>query len=180
MNKFEEAREALILAFVKCIDRSSFDTIGITSLCLVAGVNRSTFYAHYDNLGELLEDAWKYMVDAFFAEIGVSEKLTSEKTHISEKYLLPYLRFIKNHTNLYLAAQKLDAGQDWRFRALVEKVAVPVAKRNSVDVDPSRIAYITKFILSGVKGVVDMWIQGGFKEKEEDIARIICGFSLAE
>ena len=87
---------------------------------------------------------------------------------------------MRNHTNLYLAAQKLDAGKDWRFNALVEKVSIPSAKRNSIDVDAGQIAYITKFILSGIKGVVDMWIQGGFKEKEEEIARIICGFSLAE
>ena len=37
-----------------------------------------------------------------------------------------------------------------------------------------------QFILSGIKGVVDMWIKGGFKEKEGEIARIIRGFSLAE
>lgn len=170
----------MILSFVKCIDKSSFDSLSITSLCLVAGVNRSTFYAHYDNLGELLEDAWKYMIDVFFAELGITESRFDEKSHISEKYVLPYLRFVRNHTNLYLAAQKLDAGKDWRFDALVEKVSMPSAKRSSIDADPVRISYITKFILSGVKGVVDMWIQGGFKEKDEEIARIICGFSLAE
>lgn len=180
MSKYEEAREALILSFVKCIDKSSFDSLSITSLCLVAGVNRSTFYANYDNLGELLEDAWKYMVDSFFAELDISEKRFDEKSHIKEKYLLPYLRFVRNHTNLYLAAQKLDAGRDWRFNALVEKVSIPSAKQNSIDVDAGKIAYITKFILDGIKGVVDMWIKGGFKEKEEEIARIICGFSLAE
>ena len=68
----------MILSFVKCIDKSSFDSLSITSLCLVAGVNRSTFYAHYDNLGELLEDAWKYMVDSFFAELDISENPSSQ------------------------------------------------------------------------------------------------------
>lgn len=120
------------------------------------------------------------MVDSFFAELDISEKRFGEKNHIKEKCLLPYLRFVRNHTNLYLAAQKLDAERDWRFNALVEKVSIPSAKRNSIAVDAGQIAYITKFILSGIKGVVDMWIKGGFKEKEEEIARIICGFSLAE
>ena len=55
----------------------------------MAGVNRSTFYAHYDNLGELLEDAWKYMVDSFFAELDISEKRFDEKSHTKRSTCCP-------------------------------------------------------------------------------------------
>ena len=42
-------------ALISLMEKQTFDSITIKALCEKAGINRSTFYSHYQNLTELLE-----------------------------------------------------------------------------------------------------------------------------
>ena len=44
-------------ALIKLLDKKPFDYITVKEICQEAGVNRSTFYLHYENTVELLEEA---------------------------------------------------------------------------------------------------------------------------
>ncbi|HAH60530.1 MAG TPA: TetR family transcriptional regulator, partial [Treponema sp.] len=44
-------------ALIELVEQKKFDEITISDICRLAGVNRSTFYAHYSNKVELLEEA---------------------------------------------------------------------------------------------------------------------------
>ena len=59
MNKEDDPRyircEELLRETLKTIiEQSTFEDITITSLCEKAGINRKTFYLHYNNISELL------------------------------------------------------------------------------------------------------------------------------
>ncbi len=41
-------------ALIQILDRKDFEYISVKEICEAAGVNRSTFYLHYDNLNDLL------------------------------------------------------------------------------------------------------------------------------
>ena len=88
--------------------KKDFEFITIKEICKIAGVNRSTFYLHYENLYDLLEETINMISKEFygsFANASVKEKLYSAKEEdvffITPDYLYPYLTFIKNNLKLF-------------------------------------------------------------------------------
>ena len=43
-------------ALITLLDSKDFEYITIKEICEIAGVNRSTFYLHYDNVNDLLQE----------------------------------------------------------------------------------------------------------------------------
>ena len=44
-------------AFLELLERKDFAYITVKEICAAAGVNRSTFYLHYENVGDLLDES---------------------------------------------------------------------------------------------------------------------------
>lgn len=49
-------------ALIQLINEKDYDYITITEICKRAGVNRSTFYLHYETVDDLLKEAIKKMM----------------------------------------------------------------------------------------------------------------------
>ena len=108
MNKYESKyfNTAIKMdeAFLSLIEVKDFEYITVKEICSKAGVNRSTFYLHYDTVADLLEESIQYMqqkfIDTFshkakdFPDIGNCSK--DELMLITPEYLKPYLTFIKD------------------------------------------------------------------------------------
>lgn len=119
MNKFESkyqntARlmdEALILL----LDDKDFEYITVKEICRKAGVNRSTFYLHYESTADLLEESIAYVSEKFFEHMkpldsGIStgiEDLPLDKLYfITPEFLTPYLTFIKENKRFFAVLNK--------------------------------------------------------------------------
>ena len=78
MNKNESKyfNTALLMdeALLILLETKEFEFITIKEICLKAGVNRSTFYLHYQNVNELLVEAIE-MVNKRFYESFKNKKL---------------------------------------------------------------------------------------------------------
>ena len=100
-------RQALLLL----LEKKDLDFISVTEITAKAGVSRSTFYLHYDNVYELLEDTLESLNKEFLNSFVGREtlKVVSLDTSflITEEYLIPYLNFCKkNKRVLKLVHQK--------------------------------------------------------------------------
>ena len=83
-----------------------YSEIELVEIAKKAGVNRSTFYLHYDNIYELLEETVERLHKEF---IGSFEEKTPPKISskedaflITEKHLVPYLNFCKKNKNIVI------------------------------------------------------------------------------
>ena len=47
-------------ALLSILEKKDFEYITIKEICDAAGVNRSTFYLHYENTYDLLQEATKF------------------------------------------------------------------------------------------------------------------------
>lgn len=69
MNKSESKyfNTAVLMdeALLQLLQKKDFDYITIKEICIKAGVNRSTFYLHYENLNDLLEESLTYIYSKF-------------------------------------------------------------------------------------------------------------------
>ena len=53
-------------ALIALLEKKDFAYITIKEICETAGVNRSTFYLHYENTADLLSETTQYILDKHF------------------------------------------------------------------------------------------------------------------
>ena len=61
-------------ALLSLLEKKPFEYVTISELCEEAGVNRSTFYLHYENTSDLLRETIQYVIDDFCASFPENTK----------------------------------------------------------------------------------------------------------
>lgn len=91
-------------ALIELLSVKDFVDIKVKELYITAHINRTTFYAYYDNTFQLLEDTQKDNVEQFLASFkdkGIATSVPIEANLLTKKYLIPYLEFIKKNKLIY-------------------------------------------------------------------------------
>ncbi len=169
-------------AFLALLEEKDFAYISVKEICERAGVNRSTFYLHYETIGDLLEESLEYMHQQFTSYFSWEGTLdvgaigTSELKSlylISPEYLEPFLQFVRDHRRLYKAAiEKSDVmGSRKRFRKLFLEVFSPIMARYHIPEE--KRSYMMQFYISGIIGVVKAWIEDDCRESMELVLEVI-------
>ncbi len=168
-------------ALMSLLEKKDFEYITVKEICLEAEVNRSTFYLHYENTRELLEEAiaymqkefWSYFSDASNFASELSSRSRSELMLITPEYLLPYLNFISDHKRLYGAAMRnpSDFRSEDTYGQMFRHIFDPILQRFSVPEE--RRGYIMAFYLNGIAAIVSEWLRTDCKESAEFIADVI-------
>ena len=112
-SKYDNTACLMDEALIQLINEKDHDYITITEICKRAGVNRSTFYLHYETVDDLLKEAIKKIDDDFNSYMqgfgtnrdliidAINNERTYELNFINEKYLYPYLNYLKEHQKIY-------------------------------------------------------------------------------
>ena len=91
-------------AFLTLLAKKDFEYITVKEICEVAGVNRSTFYLHYETMSDLLTESVSRMNEQFLAYMEKDSDAFSANLRncprdelylITPEYLKPYLSYIK-------------------------------------------------------------------------------------
>ncbi|MDE7405339.1 MAG: TetR/AcrR family transcriptional regulator [Clostridiales bacterium] len=175
-SKFENTASKMRRAFLTLLESKEFADISIMDICKTADVNRSTFYAHYDNTYDLLKEAFESMIANFQSEcdfdnpVDLSDmrNLSKEDLNLaSPKYLLPYLKYIQKHKRLYriysdnahvFETSKMD---DY----MIENIFAPIYAKHGVT-DKKLIFYMQKFFFKGIDAIIHEWVRN---DCEDDI-----------
>lgn len=169
-------------AFLELLEKKDFAYITVKEICKAAGVNRSTFYLHYENLSDLLKESVDNMNRQFSeymaqdAETFV-EKLYTRPTEelylVTPEYLTPYLGYIKEHKRLFCTAVKNAQilGLSEAYERMYRYVIAPILERFGVP-EQDR-AYIMSFYIRGLMAVITEWLRGDCKDSTEHIISVI-------
>ena len=178
-------------ALISLLEKKPFEYITIRELCEEAGVNRSTFYLHYDNTADLLKEATAYALDNFLSYFSVDMEDFKIKlangdlkglNFINEKYLHPYLLFIRENQRLFdaMLSQPMAFDTNAIFQRLFEHIFAPILDKFRYPRDEQR--FVMMFYLNGITAIVSQWLRNGCKQSIEEIATIIhyCIFGREE
>ena len=169
-------------ALIELLEKKDFEYITIKEICEKAGVNRSTFYLHYENTADLLREATQYIIDGFLTYFSVDHKEITfnfenndlnELLLITPEYILPYLTYMKENQRVFrmslkhLGTMNFDIVYEKMFRYIFN----PILERFRFPENERR--YVMKFYLTGITAIVFEWISQGCEEPIEDIGRII-------
>lgn len=169
-------------ALISLLEKKDFEYITIKEICDTAGVNRSTFYLHYENTNDLLKETTKYIIDKHFAYYNankkdaihaIEEKDRLEMIFITEEYLAPYLTFVKDNRRIFqVAIKRFDTmNMEKVYDALFRLVFEPILEQFKVP--QNRRPFVIKFYLSGIFAVVMEWLDRDCKEDIKVIIEII-------
>lgn len=77
-------------AFLELLEKKDMEYITVKEICEAAGVNRSTFYLHYETIDDLLAESVQYMNQQFQEHMKLSaEKFVSKIRGMSSGRTVP-------------------------------------------------------------------------------------------
>ena len=169
-------------AFLELLEKKDFAYITVKEICERAGVNRSTFYLHYETVNDLLAESARYIIGKFIANMPQDtaeffEKLQTrplEELHlITPEYLTPYLNFVKEHSRIFRTAVEHSSvlGMDDAYLALNHHVFTPILDR--FHVPPSEQKYMMPFYIHGLMGIVNEWLKEDCRDSVEHIISVM-------
>ena len=176
-------------ALITLLEKKDFEYISIKEICNTAGVNRSTFYLHYENTTDLLKETTKYILDKHFAYYEIDRERISlqfetckrkELLFITDEYLTPYLTFIRDNQRIFkVAIKQFNAlNMDEVYEKMFTNIFSPILQRFLVP--EKERAYVIKFYLTGVFAVVMEWLDKSCSDSIEDVIKIITDCVMGE
>ncbi len=182
-SKFKNTADKMGSALISLLETKDFADITIMDICNKAGVNRSTFYAHYDNTYDLLKETHAGLIGNFQSEctfdnpINLSDMRNLSKddlNFISPKYLLPYLKYIQKHKRLF----KIYAENAHVFETnemdnyMIDNLFAPIYAKHGVT-DKRLIYYMQKYFLKGIDAIINEWVRNNCEDDIIFICEII-------
>lgn len=183
-SKYFNTAKKMDKALISLLEEKSFEYITISEICKKANVNRSTFYLHYENMVDLLNETARFLLDGFMAYFDDERKSISKKlmestldelNFISEQYLHPYLSYIKENRRVFstVLLHADSFGFNEIFQRLYENVFNPILERFNYPITDRK--YAMMFYLNGITAVVTEWLKDGCKKSIQEVSQIIYG-----
>lgn len=169
-------------ALLDLLKTKPFAYITISEICKKAGVNRSTFYLHYENTADLLAETGQRLLDDFRSYFMVDTvALTAhfadceekELNFITEEYLHPYLSYIRDNRHVFATILKHvnSFHFDAVFQRLFQHVFDPILHRFGYPAEERK--YVMMFYLNGINALVLEWLKDGCRKSIEEVSHII-------
>lgn len=168
-------------ALLRLLEKKDFEYITVGEICREAGVNRSTFYLHYENTVDLLREATSHVIDGFLSYFSEHRGHAPDPTvadlediiFVKTDYLLPYLTYIRENRRVFRTTlHHLDMmGFDGVYQRMLQRFFDPILAR--FHIPEADRPYMMKFYLTGVTAIAMEWLDDDCRLSAEEVCRII-------
>ena len=167
-------------ALISLLEVKDMEYISVKEICEKAGVNRSTFYLHYETIADLVNETMEMVNNrflAYFAKNNTSkfESLHTQKLNdlvlVTREYLIPYLQFVRDNQKIYRAAFRNPISMESyaRYRHLKKYILHPILDRFGVPEDVH--SYYIAYYIEGIAAIIKEWLN---RDCADNIDRIAC------
>ena len=181
-SKYFNTAVKMDLALISLLKKKSLEYITVREICEEAGVNRSTFYLHYENIGDLLEETTRYLLNDFLSYFSTELKSVSlnfmeceldELIFINNKYLTPYLTYIRDNKEVFsiVLSNSKTFNVEYIHDKMFEDIYIPILERFGYPIESRN--YIVRFYLNGINAIVVEWLKSGCNISIEEMMNII-------
>lgn len=161
--------------FFSLLREKNAKQITVTELCRLADINRATFYKHYRDVFDLLEqieaEALEYLRDTARQVRG--EDAMERFVHLLERAREHHEEFA------VIASEHGDPHFSRRASVCLYEAARDTVLRHLPGGTEEEKAMICRFLEGGGSGVLDFWLCGGMRQEPEEVAQLIFRLSGA-
>lgn len=169
-------------ALIALLEKKDLEYITVKEICHQAGVNRSTFYLHYESIAELLDETMEMINQRFLSYFPQEEEAVlgdmehrelNDLVFVTQEYLLPYLRFIQDNKKVYRAAFRNPSSMqaNAQYGVLKQRILDPILER--FEIPAARRPYYIAYYVEGIAAIVKEWLRHDCGDSVEMIAAII-------
>ena len=169
-------------ALLALLEEKDLEYITVKEICHRAGVNRSTFYLHYETIADLVDETLEMINQRFrsyfpqqeeeiLGNMGNRER--ENLVMVTREYLLPYLRFIRDNKKVYRAAFRNPSSMQahTRYGELKQQILGPILER--FEIPAAQRPYYMAYYVEGIIAIVKEWLRQDCADEVEMIADII-------
>ncbi|MFW3517275.1 TetR/AcrR family transcriptional regulator [Staphylococcus caprae] len=172
----QRAKYKIIKSLIELIEEYPFEEITIKMICAYSGVNRSTFYDHFQDKYHLLEKIQNYHLNKYKAILNSFYKdfhnIKQDQKRLYKFFLL-VARYIKRKEAFYKATLIIHPNKEIALDYINEtkRCYEKVMDRYETTIQNKRMFVI--YSVGGQAGILFDWLRHGCKESPEDVASVL-------
>lgn len=150
-------------------EKGSVAKISVRELCDQAELNRSTFYAHYNEPNDLLMEIETELLDATEEHL---KKIGEENDAGAHKYILSFLQYIKQNDKQFRTLLIDSADPEFCSRFMQQSI-IQFVENLRIELPKELEQYIFSYILNGSTGIIIQWIRSDYAVNENEIVNLL-------
>lgn len=155
-----DSQEKIEKTFLQLIQKKNITEISVSTICEIAKLNRSTFYANYIDVYDLVEKVKNRMAEEF------AEFQFSNNSQQNPNGYLNMFKYIKENQIFFETYFKL------------EDISINTITQHDTDMakkyyDNKYIDYHIEFFRAGLNAIIKKWLNNNCKESPEEMVKII-------
>lgn len=164
-------RESLI----ELLQEYPISKISVKMICDVADINRSTFYAHYKNQNDLLDQIQQEVIKNIKNQISTTGFVQQAET--VTPVIIKVLEYCKENRSLFEAilSQNGDVHFQRKLMQLVQEKTIDEL-RDDDRLDPRTTRYFELFMMSGILSMIRKWLEDGCVDTPSELAGLMTEF----
>ncbi len=169
-----KTQKSLYNALLELMKSKSFESIKVSDICSLALVNRSTFYAHYEDKYELLVDFIDTLKNSLAEDLEQNENIINTREYYIEMIRL-LLDHMEDKKDVYYSMLLNNRGSI-TSDIFIDTISKDIKKRlqNEPKVQGQVPAEFTSaFYLGAVVGIVIKWLMSPTDYSKQDIINYI-------
>ncbi len=177
-RRVRKTRRQLKECLTRLLKEKKIQDITVRELAEMADINRGTFYLHYKDVFDLMDQIKNELieeVESVLTRHPVSELVARPSLALSE--LFPLVQ-----ENAEIVSILIGENGDLNFVNRLKRIVSEKCLKSWLDLkcssEPDTLAAFSAFIVSGCVGTVQYWIESGMKESPQQMAILTEEFIL--
>ena len=159
--------------FLDLSENKRAENITVREICESARINRSSFYLHFVDIYELIEEINRDMLNRIE---GILAQAMTDSSITMKQVFTELFRFLQENQSFLVSYYKssrvslrdLDLTKNEQFAS-----RIMAAGKNMGFSDEKEIRYHYLFFAAGLSVIIEEWLLGGCAETPEDLACLI-------
>jgi len=162
-----KTKKNLYSTFEELMRSHSFEEIKVSDICSKAMINRSTFYAHYNDKYELLAEYINTLKEMLSSELNKNTNIKNTKEYYIEmiRLLLEHIESKKDTYASIMINNKNSITMDILYDVISKDIIKQMEAKNENSNVPVDI--VSRFYLGAVIGICSEWIVSKKYSKED-------------
>ena len=173
-RRVKYTKQALSDALIELMQDAPLNKITVKQICDLADVNRGTFYAHFNDQYDLMQQIEEKLISEIEEASYLHNSMFKEG---DSNYEAVCCVLSKIQQNSYVCTTLLGKNGRTEFMRRVLTVAQKRCReewcRRISPEEQDSVEYLFSFTVNGCIGVIKNWINGGMREPPQQIAKIV-------
>lgn len=168
-QRYEETERKIREVLFRLLKKKKFGKITVSEICREAGIHRTTFYEHYEDIYDLMKKLAAKEYETFLTDF--LEKMENGK----QAGFLQLFEQIRNAKAFY----KVYLEENSQFNRTYEIFLGPVMEKCEQIIlkmrfeNESELYYHQAFFCAGLSAIIKMWLERDCAESPEEMCRIL-------